>query len=106
MARGETTVHLNEDPAFDLPPQQRLKDFSNQMRPYQPLAAEHAVIDVVLVDAMAKPGRAHGQWPSLKPRPQLRECQSAGKVCDAYKQKKAKRDQYIALTNRYPFKFN
>jgi hypothetical protein len=55
---------------------------------------------------MAKPGRAHGQWPSLKPRPQLRECQSAGKVCDAYKQKKAKRDQYIALTNRYPFKFN
>jgi hypothetical protein len=34
------------------------------------------------------------------------ECQSAGKVCDAYKQKKAERDQYIALTGRYPFKFN
>jgi hypothetical protein len=31
------------------------------MRPDQPLAAEHAEIDVVLVDAVAKAGRAKSQ---------------------------------------------
>src|SRR4030088_1581178 len=34
-------------------------------------------------------------------REQLRECQSAGQICEPHEQKKAERDQYITLAGRH-----
>src|ERR1700704_27901 len=34
-------------------------------------------------------------------REQLRECQSAGQICEPHEQKKAERDQYIMLAGRH-----